>query len=169
MPLPLPRHFAKGRTRLERAQRVREAIALVDSQDYAHRPVGELSGGEQQRLLIAQALVHRPDLLILDEPLDSLDLPNQSAVASLVQRICKSEGVSVLLVAHDINPILTYLDRVIYFAANSAVEGTPHEVITTETLTRLYGAPVEVLRTPEGRLAVVGSPEPPALHSDRHG
>jgi zinc/manganese transport system ATP-binding protein len=167
MPLPLPR-FAKARRSNERAQRVWEAISLVDAEGYAQRPLGELSGGEQQRLLIAQALVHRPDLLILDEPLDSLDLPNQSTVAALVQRICKRFGVSVLLVAHDINPISAYLDRVIYFAANSAVEGTPQEVITTETLTSLYGAAVEVLRTPEGRLVVVGTPEAPALHSDRH-
>jgi zinc/manganese transport system ATP-binding protein len=165
--MPLP-PVAQARKSSQRTQRVWEAIALVDAESYARRPLGELSGGEQQRLLIAQALVHRPDLLILDEPLDSLDLPNQSAVAALVQRICKRSGVSVLLVAHDINPILAYLDRVIYFAANSAVEGTPQEVITTETLTRLYGAAVEVLRTPEGRLVVVGTPEAPALHSDRH-
>ena len=93
---------------------------------YASRPIGALSGGEQQRLLIAQALVRRPRILLLDEPLDSLDLSNQGAVAALVQRICKSEGVTVLLVAHDVNPILPYLDRVVYFAGG-AVSREPRE------------------------------------------
>ena len=79
---------------------------------YAHRAIGELSGGEQQRLLIATALVRRPRLLILDEPLDSLDLPNQAAVAGLIRRIASAEDVAVLLVAHDVNPLAAYLDRV---------------------------------------------------------
>src|SRR5207302_4650167 len=98
-------------------ERIAEVIEVVGAQDYATRPIGRLSGGEQQRLLIAQALVSRPSLLILDEPLDSLDLPNQTAVAALLARICRSQGVTVLLVAHDINPLLSYLDRVVYFGA----------------------------------------------------
>lgn len=150
------------------ARRVEEAIELVGADAFASRPVGALSGGEQQRLLIAQALVRRPRLLLLDEPLDGLDLPNQSAVAALVQGICESEGVTVLLVAHDVNPILPYLDRVIYFAGGHGVEGTPREVITGPTLSRLYGAPVEVLEASDGRLVVVGTPEPPAHHHPRH-
>ena len=133
------------------------------------RPIGELSGGEQQRLLIAQALVRRPRLLLLDEPLDSLDLPNQAAVAALVQRICREQHVAVLLVAHDVNPILGYLDRVVYVAGGAAVQGRPDEVITSETLSRLYGAPIEVLRASDGRLVVVGQPEAPFVHGDRHG
>jgi zinc/manganese transport system ATP-binding protein len=150
------------------ARRVEEAIELVGASAYASRPIGALSGGEQQRLLIAQALVRRPRILLLDEPLDSLDLSNQGAVAALVQRICKEEGVTVLLVAHDVNPILPYLDRVIYFAGGGGVEGTPREVITRPTLSRLYGVPVEVLETSDGRLVVVGTPEPPAHHHPRH-
>lgn len=150
------------------ARRVEEAIELVGASAYASRPIGELSGGEQQRLLIAQALIRRPRILLLDEPLDSLDLSNQGAVAALVQRICETEEVTVLLVAHDVNPILLYLDRVIYFAGGSGVEGTPHEVITSPTLSRLYGVPVEVLETSDGRLVVVGTPEPPAHHHPRH-
>jgi zinc/manganese transport system ATP-binding protein len=130
--------------------------------------VGETSGGEQQRLLIAQALVRRPQILLLDEPLDSLDLFNQGAVAALIQRICASEGVTVLLVAHDVNPILGYLDRIVYLAGGGAVEGSPEEVITGPTLSRLYGTPIEVLSTSDGRLVVVGQPEPPHVHSDRH-
>jgi zinc/manganese transport system ATP-binding protein len=147
---------------------VAEAIELVGATAYARQPIGELSGGEQQRLLIAQALVRRPKLLLLDEPLDSLDLPNQAAVAALVRQICKDEQVAVLLVAHDINPILSYLDRVIYLAGGGAIEGPPERVITSETLTRLYGAPIEVLRASDGRLVVVGQPEAPFVHGDRH-
>ena len=167
IPLPLPR-FAQSPERRQTAARVREVIELVGAQEYADRPIGRLSGGEQQRLLIAQALARRPDVLMLDEPLDSLDLSNQSSVAALVQRICRQEGVTVLLVGHDVNPILSYLDRVIYFAGGTALQGPPDQVITTETLSRLYGAAVEVLRSSDGRLVVVGQPEPPAMHSERH-
>jgi zinc/manganese transport system ATP-binding protein len=130
--------------------------------------VGQLSGGEQQRLLIAQALVRRPKLLFLDEPLDSLDLPNQAAIASLIASICRRERVSVFMVAHDVNPILSYLNRVIYIAGGRAASGTPKEVITNEILSRLFETPIEVLRTSDGRLAVIGQPEAPAHHSDRH-
>ncbi len=166
LPVPLSRN---GRLRRDEArERVREAIELVGASSYAHRPIALLSGGEQQRLLIAQALVRRPRLLLLDEPLDSLDLTNQGAVAALVQQICRSQDVAVLLVAHDVNPILGYLDRVVYFAGGTAVAGAPREVITSETLSRLYSAPIEVLETSDGRLVVVGQPEPPAFHSERH-
>jgi zinc/manganese transport system ATP-binding protein len=148
--------------------RVDEVIALVGASDYADRPIGRLSGGEQQRVLIAQALVGRPRLLILDEPLDSLDLPNQTAVSALLARICRQEGVTVLLVAHDVNPLLSYLDGVVYFGGARAAVGTPGEVITAATLSRLYGVPIEVLQTTDGRLVVVGLPEAPAHHADRH-
>ena len=166
LPVPGARRWSP-RARAEEA-RVREVLRLVDAQDYAQRPVGQLSGGEQQRLLIAQALASRPRLLLLDEPLDSLDLPNQSAVAALISRICRRDGVTVVMVAHDVNPILGYLDRVVYIAAGGAAAGTPDEVINGPTLTRLFGTPIEVLSTSDGRLVVVGQPEAPALHSDRH-
>jgi len=148
--------------------RVRELIGLVGAEGYAQRPIGQLSGGEQQRLLIAQALARRPRLLMLDEPLDSLDLPNQAAVAALISRICRTEGVAVMMVAHDVNPILPYLDCVIYLGHGGAVCGKPVEVITSATLTELYGTPVEVLTASDGRLVVVGQPEAPAYHTDRH-
>lgn len=156
-----------SRARRARAS-VAEVVELVGASGYAGRSVGELSGGEQQRLVIAQALVRRPDLLLLDEPLDNLDLANQGAVASLIQRVCRERGVTVVMVAHDVNPILPYLDEVLYLAGGRAAAGPPHEVITTETLSALYSAPVEVLKASDGRLVVVGTPEPPALHSDRH-
>lgn len=149
-------------------EHVDEAIAMVGAGEYASRPIGRLSGGEQQRLLIAQALVSRPRLLVLDEPLDSLDLPNQTAVAALLARICHRQGVSVLLVAHDVNPLLPELERVVYLGAGRAAVGTPREVVTAQTLSWLYGVPIEVLQAADGRLVVVGLPEAPALHSDRH-
>jgi zinc/manganese transport system ATP-binding protein len=167
LPLPLPWGGARTRRRQTR-ERVAEVIELVGASSYAERPIGELSGGEQQRLLIAQALVRRPQLLLLDEPLDSLDLANQAAVAALVASVCRSAGVATLLVAHDVNPLLPYLDRVVYLAGGHAVEGPVEQVVTTDTLSRLYGAPVEVLRASDGRLVVVGQPEPPAHHHDRH-
>jgi zinc/manganese transport system ATP-binding protein len=167
VPLPFTRGSLGAHTRAARA-RVAEVIELVGAAAYASRPIGELSGGEQQRLLIAQALVRRPELLLLDEPLDSLDLPNQASVAALVGEICRVAGVATLLVAHDVNPLLPYLDRVVYLAGGHAVEGPVEEVVTTAALTRLYGAPVEVLRASDGRLVVVGQPEPPAHHHDRH-
>ena len=150
------------------ARRVAQVIELVGGTAYARKPIGELSGGEQQRLLIAQALVRRPQLLLLDEPLDSLDLPNQAGVAALVRRISEEEDVAVLLVAHDVNPIISYLDGVIYFAGGTAVEGPPETVISSEILTALYGVPIEVLRASDGRLVVVGQPEAPFVHGDRH-
>jgi len=163
--IPLP----WGPARRARDARVDDVIDLVGAGAYAHRPIGQVSGGEQQRLLIAQALVSRPRLLLLDEPLDSLDLPNQGAVAGLISRICREDGVTVVMVAHDVNPIISYLDRVVYIAAGGAAAGTPREVITSTTLSRLYGSPVEVLTTSDGQLVVVGQPEAPAHHSDRHG
>jgi zinc/manganese transport system ATP-binding protein len=166
VPLPGLARFSARRRAAD--ARIREVINLVGAAGYAYRPIGQLSGGEQQRLLIAQALVRRPAVLLLDEPFDSLDLPNQSALAALVSRICRQEQVAVMMVAHDINPILAYLDRVIYIAAGGAVAGTPEEVVTSRTLTGLYGTPIEVLRTSDGRLVVVGTPEAPAFHTDRH-
>lgn len=150
VPLPWTRRSRAAR------RRVADVIALVGAQSYADRPIGQCSGGEQQRLLIAQALVRRPELLLLDEPLDSLDVASQASVSALIQSVCRSEGVAVILVAHDVNPILSYLDQVIYLARSGAVMGPPEQVITADTLTMLYGTPIEVLRDRAGRLVVVG-------------
>ena len=161
--LPLPALLAPRRARAAR-DRVREVIGLVGAESYAGRPIGQCSGGEQQRLLIAQALVRQPELLLLDEPLDSLDVTNQASVSALIQSVCRSEDVAVLMVAHDVNPILPYLDQVIYLAHGGAVMGAPEEVITADTLTMLYGTPIDVLRDREGRLVVVGQPDHPPEH-----
>ena len=161
--IPLPGSQAR-RTRTA----VAEVVELVGATEYSGRAIGDLSGGEQQRLVIAQALVRRPELLLLDEPLDNLDLASQGSVAALIHRICREREVTVVMVAHDVNPILPYIDQVVYLAAGRAAIGPPSEVITTEILSELYGAAVEVLRTSDGRLVVVGTPEPPAVHADRH-
>jgi len=166
LPLPFRRRWSAAARRQDEA--VAEVIDLVGATAYAGRPIGSVSGGEQQRLLIAQALVRRPRLLILDEPLDSLDLPNQAAVAGLIADISRRQGVTVMLVAHDVNPILGYLDGVAYLGRGGAVAGPPEQVINSATLSALYDAPVEVLRTSDGRMVVVGAPEAPAHHSDRH-
>jgi zinc/manganese transport system ATP-binding protein len=165
VPLPIgPRSAARRQAR----ERVQEALELVGASAYSDRTLGELSGGEQQRILIAQALVRRPRILMLDEPLDSLDLLNQAAVTALVQRICRAENVAVLLVAHDVNPLLPYLDQVIYLAGGRALQGPVEEVITGPKLSELYGVEIEVLRTRDGRLVVVGQPEAPYVHGHRH-
>jgi zinc/manganese transport system ATP-binding protein len=157
-----------GPSRRTADRRIAEVIDLVGATEFAAKPIGQVSGGEQQRLLIAQALVRRPRLLVLDEPLDSLDLPSQVAVAALLSRISRDQGVAVMLVAHDVNPILPYLDWVAYLAGGGVACGAPGDVITSETLTALYGTPIEVLRASDGRLVVVGEPEAPARHADRH-
>ncbi len=152
----LPISFFTGR---QRRDRVQEVIELVGAAAYADRPIGELSGGEQQRLLIAQALATEPRILALDEPLDSLDLRNQQGVAGVIRQISRDANAAVLLVAHDINPILPAVDRVVYVAKRQVAIGTPAEVITTETLSRLYATPIEVLHASDGRIVVVGQPE----------
>jgi len=160
-PLPAWLRGAKGRAERDR---LHEVIETVGATGYARRPIGQCSGGEQQRLLIAQALIRRPELLVLDEPLDSLDVTNQASVSALSQQVCRDQGVAVLLVAHDVNPILPYLDQVIYLAHGGAVMGPPEQVITADTLTMLYGTPIDVLRDRTGRLVVVGQPDTPPDH-----
>jgi zinc/manganese transport system ATP-binding protein len=168
--VPLPARFG-GHSRAV-ARRVDELVELVGAGSFAERPIGTLSGGEQQRLLIAQALARRPRLLLLDEPLDSLDLGNQVSVSGLLADICAGEGLAVVIVAHDVNPIITYLDQVVYLANGGAASGPPREVVTGETLTALYGTPIEVLEASDGRLVVVGSPDVasyhPGLHAHHH-
>lgn len=139
----------------KRNQLIEQALAEVDALTFANAPVGQLSGGEQQRLLIAQSLLTQPRLLLLDEPLANLDLAHQREIVSLVARVCRARHVTVLLVAHDINPLLDVVDRVIYIANGQSAIGTPQEVITSEQLSQLYSAPVEVV-TLHNRIFVVG-------------
>lgn len=145
-----------GRARRRQQELVEKALVSVDALAYADRPIGQLSGGEQQRLLLAQALVSQPRLLLLDEPLASLDLRNQQGSAQLIARLARAAGITVLLVAHDVNPLLPVLDRVLYVARGRVTIGRPDELITTEALSHLYDAPVEVLHDSRGRVFVVG-------------
>jgi zinc/manganese transport system ATP-binding protein len=165
--MPLPWWWPRGAARRAAATRVEEVIDLVGASAYADRPVGELSGGEQQRLLIAQALAPAPELLLLDEPLDSLDLPNQAAVAALIAGISHAQRVAVMIVVHDINPVLSSLDTVVYLAPGGSRIGPPREVITGPALTQLFGTPIEVLTTVDGRLVVIGHPEECEVHPAR--
>jgi zinc/manganese transport system ATP-binding protein len=128
----------------------------VDARDLAERPIGELSGGERQRLFIAQALLTDPRLILLDEPLANLDITREQELVSLVARVCRSRGIAVLFVTHDINPLLGEVDRVLYMANGHCAIGTPEEVITGAALSALYGSPVEVVKA-LGRIFVVGA------------
>lgn len=135
---------------------VEEALRSVEAIGYADRPIGRISGGEQQRLLLAQALVGRPRLLLLDEPLANLDLRNQEAITQLVARISRTDQITVLLVSHDINPVLPVMDRVIYLVNGHMIIGIPDQVITSDTLTKLYDAPIQVVRDGQGRYLCSG-------------
>ena len=149
--------FGLARPRADRRV-VDQAIAAVDAGHFADRPVGRLSGGEQQRLRIAQLLVQQPDLILADEPLLSLDLAQQQNVIALLENQRRSAMTPVIFVTHDVNPLLPYLDRVLYLSGGDWAAGTVDEVLTGETLSRLYRAPIDVIRV-RGRLIVVGTPD----------
>jgi zinc/manganese transport system ATP-binding protein len=136
-----------------------EAIRSVGAESYADRPIGKLSGGEQQRLLLAQALVGNPQLLLMDEPLSQLDVRNQSVIVQLIGDIKRARELTVLLIAHDVNPLLPHIDHVLYVAQGNVAMGTPDDIITSESLTRIYSTPVEVLTDSRGRVFVVGLEE----------
>jgi zinc/manganese transport system ATP-binding protein len=152
-----------------RADRLRIAAALaeVGADRYADAPVGLLSGGEQQRVRIAQALATDPALLLADEPLLSLDLGHQRAVSEIIDRRRRERGTAVIFVTHEINPVLELVDRVLYIVDGQHRLGTPAEVMTSATLSQLYGTPVDVLQV-RGRIVVVGAPDHPAGPSQHH-
>jgi zinc/manganese transport system ATP-binding protein len=158
--LPIPRRGTR--------KRVDALIDAVGGSAFADRPAGMLSGGEQQRLRVGQALADSPRLLLCDEPLTSLDLANQRAVVTLIDQHRRNADAGVLLVTHDINPILGQVDRILYLANGRFTLGTPDEVLRTEVLTSLYGAPVFVLRA-GGRLVVVGAPDAEEAHHHADG
>lgn len=135
---------------------IEQALAEVNALSFADAPVGQLSGGEQQRILIAQALLTNPRLLLLDEPLANLDIAHGQEIVALVSKLCRERDVTVLLVSHDVNPLLPAIDRVLYIANGQSAIGTPDEVITSATLSKLYNSQVEVVQA-LGRLFVVGA------------
>jgi zinc/manganese transport system ATP-binding protein len=137
-------------------RRVAELIAAVGAESYADVPLGLLSGGEQQRVRIAQALATDPRILLCDEPLLSLDPHHQRAVTELIDRRRHSHGTAVVFVTHEINPILPMADRVLYLTGGRFRIGPPDAVLTAPVLSDLYGTPVEVIRTRHG-FAIIGA------------
>jgi zinc/manganese transport system ATP-binding protein len=146
---------------------VTAAVDSVDAGGYATMPVGRLSGGEQQRLRIAQALVADPALLLADEPLLSLDLASQQHVTALLDRRRRQAATAVVAVTHEINPVLPYPDRIVYLTDTGWAAGPPQEILTSATLSRLYRCDVDVLHV-RGRLVIVGAPDA-AHHTDIAG
>jgi zinc/manganese transport system ATP-binding protein len=143
-----------------------EALASVGATAYADLPVGVLSGGEQQRVRMAQALATDPQLLLCDEALLSLDLNHQAAITALLDGRRREHGTAIVFVTHEINPILPYVDRVLYLAGGRFRIGTVDEVMTSQTLSSLYGMQVEVLRSGD-RIIVAGVPDM-HVHSHDH-
>jgi zinc/manganese transport system ATP-binding protein len=152
-----------NQARAERAAAM-EALKLVDGQDLAEKALYELSGGEAQRVFLAQALVGKPKLLLLDEPLANLDIKRGNQLIRLIRGVARQNNIAVILIAHDINPLLSVADRIIYIANGKVASGELTSIITSKSLSKLYNAPIEVLKDSKGRLAVLGVEE--AMHHD---
>lgn len=133
------------------------ALEAVDARQFAESRVGRLSGGEQQRVLIAHALISQPRLLLLDEPLANLDIASSHQVVALLARLSRGQGMAVLLSAHDMNPLLPVMDRVVYLAGGRAAAGKVEEVVRTDVLTQLYGYHVDVLQVHDRVVVVAGA------------
>jgi zinc/manganese transport system ATP-binding protein len=146
------------RTRVRNA-RIQEMLAAVDALSFADGRVGRLSGGEQQRILIAHALISRPQLLLLDEPLANLDLASAKSVVALLAQLAQEQELSVLISAHEMNTLLPVMDRVVYLADGRGVSGTTDEVVRSDVLSALYGHHVDVLHV-HGRVVVVAGERP---------
>ena len=142
---------------------VDEALRAVGAEAYAEARVGELSGGEQQRVMIAHAVISRPRLLLLDEPLANLDLRSEQGIVSVLARLAREQQIAVLISAHDMNPLMRETGTVVYVAAGRAAAGRTDDVIRTEVLSALYGSPVEVLHV-HGRVLVVAGEEADQAH-----
>ena len=140
----------------KRRAAVDEMLEAVGAQRFADQRIGDLSGGQQQRILIAHALIRRPSLLLLDEPLANLDIGSVAGIVALLRRLSVEHGIAVLLSAHDMNPLLPVMDRIVYLAHGRAASGTVDEVVRSEVLTRLYGYHIDVIRV-HGRVLVVAA------------
>ncbi|MBC8728505.1 ABC transporter ATP-binding protein [Paraburkholderia sp. UCT2] len=157
----LPHADAKTRADVDRV------LELVGGTNLSKRPLSELSGGERQRLLLAQCLLGNPKLLLLDEPLISLDPHHQKSVVELVRRVQQELGIAVLFSAHELNPLLNSIDRVLYLGSGVAALGTVDEVITRPVLSRLYGSPIDVMRV-NGRIFVMSGGVEVEKHDHEH-
>ncbi len=162
-----------GFSRLDKVTRreIDRALALVGAGDLARRSIGELSGGERQRVFLSQALLGRPRLLLLDEPLISLDPAHQKSVVEIARRICDELKVAIVFSAHELNPLVNAIDRVLYLGAGAAVIGAVDEVVTGPVLSRLYGSQIEVVRIKDRYFVMAGEVdvERDAHRHDDHG
>jgi len=149
----------------DRQQRVDEMLAAVAATGFADQRVGNLSGGQQQRVLIAHALVRQPSLLLLDEPLANLDLRSTAEIVGLLRRIAAQHHIAVLLSTHDMNPLLSAMDRIVYLANGKAATGPVEEVVRTEVLSRLYGYHIDVVRVHD-RILVVAAETADEVHDE---
>lgn len=140
----------------EEREAAASALDSVGASELAHKPLGSMSGGELQRVFLAEAIVGRPEMLLLDEPLSSLDLRRSRNLVEVIHKLVRSRNVTTLLVAHDINPLIQCLDKVIYVANGKVATGAPGMVLTSENLSKLYDSPVEVLRDSRGNIVIVG-------------
>ena len=140
------------------------ALEAVGAAELAHQSLNALSGGELQRIYLAEALVSNPSVLLLDEPLANLDIRRERELLQLVNNVVRSRSVTALLIAHNINPLLPYLDKVIYIANGKVATGRPKEVMTSEVLSALYGVHIEVLHDSRGNIAIVGIEDHHPLH-----
>jgi len=151
---------------------IEETLDAVGARDLAARPLSDMSGGERQRLLLAQALIGAPQLLLLDEPLISLDARHQEVAIAVVRKICRERKITVLFSAHELNQLLGTLDRVLYLGSGRAVLGTVEEVVTAPVLSRLYGTDIQVLRA-DGHIFVMSRgrdvERTDHLHDHNHG
>lgn len=156
-------HYGFGKSRPPADYRVNAAIEAVGAAPYADMPIGLLSGGEQQRLRVAQALVGKPRLLLCDEPLLSLDVTSQQTVTKLIDDYRQQEHAGVMFVTHEINPVLRYVDRILYLTEGHWAFDKPDTVLQSDVLSKLYGSPIEVLRAND-RVVVVGTEDAAAHH-----
>ena len=152
-----------------RARRVDEMLHAVNADGFADQRMGNLSGGQQQRVLIAHALIRRPRLLLLDEPLANLDVRAVADIVALLRRVAIEDNITVLVSAHDMNPLLSTMDRIVYLANGRAATGTTDEVVRTEVLSTLYGHHIDVIRV-HGRVLVIaaGAADEIPLAVERH-
>ena len=155
-----------GMPHRDSSKQVTRVIEAVGASAYADAPIGLLSGGEQQRLRIAQALLGDPRVLLCDEPLLSLDMQHQQAVVALIDERRREAHTSVVFVSHEVNPILPMVDRVLYLVGGRWAVGTPDEVMTGERLSDLYEADVDVLRV---RGCLSSWSAPPMTRTGEHG
>lgn len=144
--------YGLRRATSQQQQRVDDVVAEVGASEFASRRMSQLSGGQQQRIAIAQALVGRPEMLLLDEPLANLDIRNQQDIVGLLGRINQEHGIGIVLVVHDLNPLLSVLSGAIYLLDGHPHYDTVDEVVSEDLLTHLYGTAIKVVRTPQGDL-----------------